>query len=62
MKFNVEVDITVQEIFCWIGLFLVAWNPSGAFNGMIDAVGYKVTLLLLASGAGSSLAKKYLGK
>lgn len=57
---NIEFDISIQEIICWVLLFLFAWNPNGMFSGMIEAVGYKIPLLVLASGAGQKTATKFL--
>jgi hypothetical protein len=59
MSFNLKLDLTAQEIICWIGLFALAVNPHGAFSGMIEAVGYKLPLLTLATGAGLRTIKDH---
>lgn len=51
------------KIMCWVGLFMLAYYPP--VPGFLEAVGYKLPFVLLASGAGSDVAKtlkdKFMG-
>lgn len=60
MDFDVKVHISVHEIICWIGLFMLAWNPNHMFADLIESLGMKVPFFMLASGAGSPFAKRVL--
>jgi hypothetical protein len=61
VQVKLQGELTVQEILCWVGLVVLAANPVGTFDPMIEAVGMRTPLALLAIGAGFKHVKSKLG-
>lgn len=60
MEFDIKVNLTATQILCWAAMFIVAWNPENMFAGMIESMGYRIPLLMLATGAGYDNARKQI--